>query len=70
MHAGKGLGVAFADYDGDGWVDIYVANDSVMCFLFRNMGDGTFEESALGAGAGYNEDGKPFAGMGADMSSC
>jgi enediyne biosynthesis protein E4 len=67
-HEGKGLGVAFADYDGDGWTDIYVANDSVMCFLFRNKGDGTFEESALGAGVGYNEDGKPYAGMGVDFA--
>jgi hypothetical protein len=65
---GKGLGVAFADYDGDGWTDIYVANDSVMSFLYRNKGDGTFEDVALKAGAGYNEDGKPFAGMGVDFA--
>src|SRR6266849_6108724 len=65
---GKGLGVAFADYDGDGWTDIYVANDSVMSFLYRNKGNGTFEEVALTAGAGYNEDGKPFAGMGVDFA--
>jgi enediyne biosynthesis protein E4 len=67
-HMGKGLGVAFADYDDDGWTDIYVANDSVMCFLFRNKGNGTFEETALAAGAGYNEDGRPYAGMGVDMA--
>ena len=65
---GKGLGVAFADYDGDGWTDIYVANDSVMCFLYHNKGNGTFEEVALTAGAGYNEDGKPYAGMGVDFA--
>jgi hypothetical protein len=65
---GKALGVAFADYDGDGWTDIYVANDSVMCFLFRNKGSGTFENVALIAGVGYNEDGRPFAGMGVDFS--
>jgi len=65
---GKGLGVAFADYDGDGWTDIYVANDSVMCFLYHNKGNGTFEEVALMAGVGYNEDGKPFAGMGTDFA--
>ena len=65
---GKGLGVAFADYDGDGWTDIYVANDSVMSFLYRNQGDGSFEESALAAGTGYNDDGKPFAGMGVDFA--
>lgn len=65
---GKGLGVAFADYDGDGWTDIYVANDSVMGFLYHNKGNGTFEEVALMAGAGYNEDGKPYAGMGVDFA--
>jgi hypothetical protein len=65
---GKGLGVAFADYDGDGWTDIYVANDSVMCFLYHNKGNGTFEDVALMAGAGYNDDGKPFAGMGVDFA--
>ncbi len=66
--AGKALGVAFADYDGDGWTDIYAAHDSVMCFLYHNRGDGTFEEVALAAGAGYNDDGKPFAGMGVDFA--
>jgi hypothetical protein len=65
---GKGLGVAFADYDGDGWTDVYVANDSVMCFLYRNKATGTFEEVALPAGAGFNEDGKPYAGMGVDFA--
>src|SRR6266700_2196714 len=65
---GKGLGVAFADYDNDGFTDIFVANDSMMCFLYHNKGNGTFEEVALTAGAGYNEDGKPFAGMGVDFA--
>ena len=65
---GKSLGVSFSDYDGDGWTDIYVANDSVMCFLYHNKGNGTFEEVALTAGAGYNEDGKPYAGMGVDFA--
>jgi hypothetical protein len=65
---GKALGVAFADYDGDGWTDIYVANDSVMSFLYHNNGNGTFEEVALKAGAGFNDDGKPFAGMGVDFA--
>ena len=67
-HEGKGLGVAFADYDGDGFVDVYVANDSVQCFLFRNRGDGTFAEVGLLAGVGFNEDGKTFAGMGVDFA--
>jgi len=63
---GKGLGVAFADFDGDGWTDVFVANDSVRQFLYRNNGDGTFEDVALLAGVGYDENGKTFAGMGVD----
>jgi hypothetical protein len=65
---GKGLGVSFADYDGDGFTDIFVANDSVQCFLYHNNGNGTFAEVGLLAGVGYNEDGKTFAGMGIDFS--
>ena len=65
---GKGLGVSFADYDDDGFTDIFVANDSVQCFLYHNNGNGTFTEQGLLAGVGYNEDGKTFAGMGTDFS--
>jgi len=65
---GKGLGVSFADYDGDGFTDIFVANDSVQCFLYHNNRNGTFTETGLLAGVGYNEDGKTFAGMGTDFS--
>jgi len=65
---GKGLGVSFADYDGDGFTDVFVANDSVQCFLYHNNGNGTFTEVGLLAGVGYNEDGKTFAGMGIDFS--
>jgi hypothetical protein len=65
---GKGLGVSFADYDGDGFTDIFAANDSVQCFLFHNNGNGTFTEIGLLTGVGYNEDGKTFAGMGIDFS--
>jgi hypothetical protein len=65
---GKGLGVSVADFDDDGWPDIFVANDSVMQFLFHNLKNGTFEETALLAGAAYDENGKPFAGMGVDAA--
>jgi len=65
---GKGLGVAFADFDADGRPDIFVANDNARQFLFRNNGDGTFEDVALGAGVGYDENGKAFAGMGVDAA--
>ena len=64
---GKGLGVAFADFDDDGFVDVYVANDSVQSFLYHN-GRGTFSEVGLLAGVGFNEDGKTFAGMGVDFA--
>jgi len=65
---GKGLGVAFADFDDDGRIDIFQANDNARQFLFRNKGDGTFEELGLLAGVGYDENGKSFAGMGADAA--
>lgn len=65
---GKGLGVSFADYDNDGFVDVYVANDSVQSFLYHNKGDRTFTEVGLLVGVGFNEDGKTFAGMGVDFA--
>ena len=65
---GKGLGVVFGDYDNDGLIDIYVANDSVPNFMFQNKGDGTFEESAFWAGVAVGSEGRPLAGMGADMA--
>jgi hypothetical protein len=64
---GKGLGVVFGDYDNDGWIDIYVANDSVPNFLFHNKGGGVFEEVGLRAGVSVGSDGQPLAGMGTDM---
>jgi hypothetical protein len=63
---GKGLGVAFADFDSDGWTDIFVANDSVRQQLYRNRGDGTFEDIAELSGTGYDENARTFAGMGVD----
>jgi len=65
---GKGLGVAFADFNNDGRLDITVANDSFQQFLFINNGDGTFTENALPAGVGYTDEGKVFAGMGTDAA--
>lgn len=66
--AGKALGVAFNDYNNDGWLDVFVANDSHPQFLFKNNGDGTFTETGLLAGVSYSEDGRTFAGMGADFA--
>ena len=65
---GKNLGVAFADFDGDGWTDVFVANDNAAQMLFRNAGDGTFEETALSAGIAFNDQGNRFAGMGVDAA--
>jgi hypothetical protein len=64
---GKALGVAIHDYDRDGWIDLFVANDSMRQYLFRNTGRGAFVEVALEAGVAYDEDGRSFAGMGTDM---
>ncbi len=66
-HIGKGMGVAFADMDGDGLTDIFVANDSVRSFLFHNQGGGTFKEIGLEAGVALREDGFAIAGMGGDF---
>jgi len=61
---GHGLGVAFADYDGDGFTDIFVANDAIEQFLWRNNGNGTFTEVALNSGAALSSTGKKLSGMG------
>lgn len=65
---GKGLGVAFADFNNDGRLDISVANDSFQQFLFINNGNGTFTETGMAAGVGYTDEGKVFAGMGTDAA--
>jgi len=65
---GKGLGVAFADYDGDGWPDVFIANDSVPESLYHNKGNGTFEEIALPSQVGLDADGRTYAGMGVDFT--
>jgi hypothetical protein len=64
---GRSLGVAFNDYDGDGYADIFVANDGMEEFLWHNNGNGTFTEKALEAGVALSDDGKPYAGMGVDF---
>ena len=66
-HIGKGMGVVFADFDQDGFTDIFVANDSVRGVLFHNQGNGTFKEMGLESGVALREDGSPIAGMGADF---
>jgi enediyne biosynthesis protein E4 len=64
---GKGLGLAIADYDHDGWMDILLANDSIPEYLFHNKGNGTFEEVALPSGLALDGAGATFAGMGVDF---
>jgi enediyne biosynthesis protein E4 len=66
-HIGRGMSVAFADYDNDGRMDIFVTNDNMPNFLFRNQGDGTFKEVALEAGVALTNNGLPVASMGADF---
>ena len=61
---GRALGVAFADYDGDGFTDIYVSNDGMQQYLFHNNGNGTFSEVGLEANAALSADGRRLSGMG------
>ena len=63
---GKGLGVVVTDIDGDGHPDIYVANDHFMNFLFRNRGDGTFDDISVASGTAFDVDGNAQGGMGVD----
>ena len=64
----KALGIAIADYDRDGRMDIYVANDSMPGFLFHQKPDGTFEEVGLESGVAVNGKGQTYAGMGVDFA--
>jgi hypothetical protein len=61
---GNGLGVICGDFDGNGWTDVFVANDTMMNQLWLNRGDGTFAEESLLWGCAYDEHGKTKAGMG------
>src|SRR5580704_18961898 len=65
---GKSLGVVLADLNGDGWPDIFIANDTQRNFLYLNNGDGTFRDASYKSGAGFSEDGRPEAGMSADAA--
>ncbi|MFZ0796841.1 MAG: CRTAC1 family protein, partial [Terriglobales bacterium] len=67
MIPGKGLGVAVADYDRDGWMDILIANDSIAEYLYHNLGNGTFEEVGFPAGVALTDSGTPMSGMGVDF---
>jgi len=62
----KSLGVTVLDYNGDGWPDLFVANDTQPNKLYRNMGNGTFKEEGVAAGVAYGEDGVARGAMGAD----
>lgn len=64
---GMGLGIALADYDRDGHIDIFIANDSAPQYLYHNKGDGAFEEVGLISGIAVDDDGKTYAGMGVDF---
>jgi len=63
---GKGLGVVALDYDRDGWMDIFQANDAAPNFLFHNNGDGTLSEAALASGVAFDPNGNARGGMGTD----
>lgn len=66
-HLGKGMGAAVGDVDRDGWPDVFVANDTKPNLLFRNRGNGTFEEVAAAWGVAVNQFGSPVSAMGADL---
>ncbi len=65
---GKGLGVVATDINGDGLMDLFVANDTVQNFLFANRGKGKWEEIALAAEVGFSMNGTPRSGMGVDAA--
>jgi enediyne biosynthesis protein E4 len=65
---GKSLGIAIADYDHAGHMDVFIANDSMVQFLYHNKGDGSFEEVGLLSEAAVDMDGRTYAGMGVDFA--
>jgi enediyne biosynthesis protein E4 len=64
----KSLGVAMLDFDGDGWPDLFIANDTQPNKLYRNLRNGKFEEVGLRAGVAFSDDGRARAGMGVDAA--
>ncbi len=66
-HQGRGMSLAFADYDDDGFLDVFITNDNQPNFLFHNRGDGTFEEVGLTAGVALLNSGQPVSNMGVDF---
>ncbi|MDE3179535.1 MAG: CRTAC1 family protein [Acidobacteriota bacterium] len=66
-HIGRGMSLAFADYDGDGFTDVFVTNDNQGNFLFHNRGNGAFEEVGLLAGVALLNSGEPVSNMGVDF---
>lgn len=67
LNEGRAMGVSAGDYDGDGWGDVLVANDAMENYLYRNKGDGTFEDVALDAGVAFSANGDASSSMGADF---
>jgi hypothetical protein len=67
QYIGKGMGLAFADYDNDGFTDVFISNDTFPNFLLHNNGNGTFRDVALETGVAYTQDGRTVAGMGAEF---
>jgi hypothetical protein len=66
-HLGKGMSVSFADFDDDGFLDAFVANDTMRNFLFRNVGGKKFEEVGVRAGVSFGQSGAALSGMGSDF---
>ena len=65
-HVGKGMGASILDYDRDGWIDVFVTNDKLPNYLFRNKGDGRFEEVGFETTIALPEHGREVSGMGLD----
>ena len=67
QYVGKGMGLSFADYDNDGFTDVFIANDTFQNYLLHNNADGTFTDVGVVSGVAYNSFGNSIAGMGTDF---